>query len=255
MRLLPSLAAAFTLTVSAIPALAHTDALLAIDPDGKLVTGEYDGAVQSVDTRVFEGEFDGPYSNVWTSAEPGFNALPTSNSGLLPAGYTVLPGSASVTFDAKTFSISGDTSNLWHWDGSGSVSFAPVTGTTQLEISKSPSAVYSSILDGSATDVSGFEIDSTDSNGLLHKHLDFTISNTDASAPATGFYLWSMTFEVGALESDPVYFVHGLGLEDEEAHEAAIAFVESTVVPEPTSALLLAGLGGLAMLRRRRRLA
>ena len=90
-----------------------------------------------------------------------------------------------------------------------------------MEISKAPSAVFSSLLDGSASDVGGFVIDQTNAEGFLHKHIDFTISNTDASAPADGFYLWSLTISAGALETDLLYFVHGLGAHTEEKHEDA----------------------------------
>ena len=232
----------------------HTDAFFAVGPTGKLVAGQYDfdsNSVLNVNTRVYEGEFEGPFSNVWTVDEPGFNALPNTSLGL-PSGYMTLPSSTAVTFNANAFTIGASTSNLWHWDGSGSVSFAAVTGPTVLEISKSPTAVFSSVLDGSASDVSGFEIETTATDGFLHKHIDFSVSNTDATAPDAGFYLWAMTFHVGpSLETDLTYFVHGLGIADEAAHEIAISFVESALVPEPTSAVLLAGFGGLALRRRR----
>ncbi|MBI1335902.1 MAG: PEP-CTERM sorting domain-containing protein [Phycisphaera sp.] len=231
----------------------HADALIAIGPSNPLATGQYDfdgGNVVNLDTRVYEGEFEGPFGNVWTIDEPGFNALSSSLGGL-PAGYSTLPGSTSVSFDALAFTLGSSTSNLWHWDGAGGVNFTPVTGPTVLEIAKSPTVIFSSILDGSATDVTGFVIDTTGSDGFLHKHIDFSVYNTDASAPATGFYLWSLEIHVGSLVSEPVYFVHGLGTYDEEAHEAAIEHVQSNLVPEPTSSALLAFLAGAVVLNRR----
>lgn len=231
----------------------HVDALLAVDPSGKLVTGGFDfdaGEVESLNTRVYEAEFDGPFSGVWTTDEPGFNAV-SDTAGGLPAGYTTLPGSTAVNFDANAFTIGASTANLWHWDGSGAVSFAPVAGPTQLEISKSPTAVFSSTLDGSDSNVAGFEIETTGADGFLHKHIDFSIANTDLSEVDDGFYLWSLTLSAGELETDPVYFVHGLGEHTEIAHEAAVDFVQTNVVPEPGSLALL-GMGGLALLRRRR---
>ncbi|MEM9414420.1 MAG: PEP-CTERM sorting domain-containing protein [Planctomycetota bacterium] len=249
---------ALTLTASAAigsnAVAQHADGLLAVDPSGNLVTGQYDfedGTVLNVETQIYEGEFEGPFSGVWTTDEPGFNAL-AGNTGL-PAGYTTLPGSTSVTFDANAITIGTDTANLWHWDGTGAVSFSAVAAPTVLEISKSPTAVFSTILDGSASGVAGFEIETTSADGFLHKHLDFSVYNTDDSAPATGFYLWSLTINAGpGLQTNPLYFVHGLGIDNEDAHEAAIAYVQSDVVPEPGSALaLLAGAGLLAARRRR----
>ena len=265
MKFVKALTPALMIAATATPAFAdeeehaHVDALLAIDPSGNLISGGYafdEGEVENVDTRVYEAEFEqvlieGTPTNIWTTDEPGFNAVSSSVGGL-PAGYTTLPGSTNVTFTAKAFAIGGSTANLWHWDGTGAVNFAPVASPTELEISKAPSVVFSSILDGSASDVAGFTIDQTTTEGFLHKHIDFTITNTDSSAPADGFYLWSLTISADTLESDPLYFVHGLGAHTEEKHEEAAAFIESTLVPEPTSALaLLAGAGLLAARRRR----
>lgn len=260
MKLTTTLSKALLLAAIATPAFAddehaHVDALLAIDPSGNLVTGGFnfdEGEVESIDTRVYEAEFEQvPSTNIWTTDEPGFNAVSSSVGGL-PAGYSTLPANTDITFTGKAFEIDGTTANLWHWDGSGAVNFNPVASPTELEISKAPSAVFSSILDGSASDVAGFVIETTTSEGFLHKHIDFTISNTDATAPADGIYLWSLTLSAGTLESDPVYFVNGLGVHTEEQHEAAAEYVEANLVPEPGSALALLVGAGLVAARRRR---
>ena len=255
-----ALTLALTLTASAAAGHAsaqHADSLLVVDPDGNLVAGQIDfdsTSILNVDTRVYEGEFEGPFGpfdNIWTTDEPGFNALSSGNTGLLPVGYTTLPGETSVTFDANAITLNGNTANLWHWDGLGdTVNFAAVTGPTTLEISKSPTVDFSAILDGSDADITGFEIAETTSSGFLHQHIDFAV--TDTSAPDTGFYLWSLTLHAGAgLQTDPLYFVHGLGIEDEVAHEAAIGYVEASLVPEPGSAILLM-LGVTGLLARQR---
>lgn len=249
MKITPFVCTAALLSAFAGSALAgegHVDGLLLINPDGKLVTGGYDfenATVESVNTRVYEGEFDA----FGSSDEPGFNAVSNTNTSL-PAGYTTLPGSTAVSFNANAFSIGASTANLWHWDGIGAVNFAPVSSPTQLQIVES---AFSSILNGSASDVAGFVIDTTSASGFLHKHITFNLSNTDASTPDGGFYLWSLTLSVGQLSSDPAYFVHGFGEHNEIAHEAAVDFIQSTVVPEPSSLALLS-LGGLALMRRRR---
>ncbi len=233
----------------------HADALFAVGPNGQMVSGRYSfdtNMVVDVDTRVYEGEFEGPFGGVYTVDEPGFNAL-AGGLGGLPAGYSTLPGSAAVGFAGRAFAIDGQASNLWHWNGAGGVSFAPVTAPTVLEVSKSPSASFSSVLDGSNSDVAGFVIETTGADGFLHKHIDFSVYNTDATPAAAGFYLWAMSFDAGAsLETDLVYFVHGAGIEDEDAHEDAVSFVESVLVPEPAGVLVVMGLGVLGVGMRRR---
>ena len=255
-----NLTLALALTASAAAGHAgaqHADILLVVNPGGNLVAGQIDigsTSVLDVDTRVYEGEFEGPFNNIWTTDEPGFNALSSGNTGLLPAGYTTLPGSTSVTFDANAITLNAGTANLWHWNGLGEVNFAAVADPTVLEISNNFSIpTFPSItLDGSGAGVTGFEIDATGPSGDLHEHTNFRVYNTDASAPDTGFYLWSLTLHAGAgLQTDPLYFVHGLGIEDEVAHEAAIGYVEASLVPEPGSAVLLM-LGVTGLLARQR---
>lgn len=229
---------------SAASALAqHADLLLIKDLEGNLITGQYDfdsAQVMNTDTRVYEGEFDA----FGVSDEPGINALSSSN---IPNGYAALDGNTAVNFSANAFDINGTISNLWYWDGTGAVDFAVSTNT--LTISKAPSNIFSSTLDGSASDVDGFTIDTTSADGFLHKHIDFALSDIDANAG--GFYLWSMDFSVGSATSDSVYYVHGFGIEDEDAHEAAIDWVASNLVPAPAGALALIGLPMLSMRRRR----
>lgn len=225
---------------------AHGDAMLIIGPTGELQVGIYDfgdGDVVTTDAHVFEGEFD----EFGVSDEPGINAL-SSTGGSIPSGFSALPGLVDVTFTADAFDLDGVVANLWHWDGEGEVDFAPVSSGSYLSISKAPSVVFESVLDGSATDVDGFVIETTDATGFLHKHIDFALINLTGSVDE-GVYLWSMSFEVDSLASEPVYFVHGFGLHDEEAHEAAVEYVEEALVPEPASAALV--LIGLAAIRRR----
>ncbi len=225
----------------------HADALLVITPGDQLVTGLYDfgsNTLVSTDTHVLEGEFDA----FGTIDEPGFNALSSGNAQL-PAGYSTLPGSTAVDFVGKAFSIGAQTSNLWFWDATGPVVFTPVTDGTILNVSKAPAVSFSANLDGSASDVPGFTIDTTAADGFLHKHIDFSI--IDATTAAEGFYLWSFEISAGSYTSDPVYFVHGLGDHDEELHEEAIEYVETNIVPEPASLAMLAS-GAVCLLRRKR---
>jgi len=200
----------------------HADLLLIKDLDGTLISGQYDfddGDVLNTDTRVYEGEFD----VFGVTDEPGFNAV---SSGNIPSGFAALDGNTDLTFTANAFDIGGAVSNLWYWDGTGAVDFGISTNT--LTVSKAPSVIFSATLDGSVSGVDGFTIDTTGSDGFLHKHIDFALSGI---APSDGgFYLWSMDFHVGDSTSDSVYFVHGFGTEDEDAHEAAIDWVSTNLV-------------------------
>ncbi len=240
-----TLTTAIALCIAAGPAMAqHLDAFLIIDGNDKLVTGGFNfeaGTIDNTDTRVFEGEFD----ETGFSDEPGFNAL-GSDSPSFPAGFSALPGSTNVNFKANALAIGSQTSNLWHWDGVGPVEFTPVSAGTTLTIALGLSAV----LDGSASDVTGFTIDTTGASGFLHRHLNFTVNTPTAD---DGFYLWSLTLDVGAYATDPIFFVHDLGIENEERHEAAIDYVQDNLVPEPSSALALLIGSGLIAARRRRR--
>jgi len=231
------------LSITSIAPAQHADLLLIKDDAGNLLTGQYDfGTNQIVDTntRVYEGEFDA----FGTSDEPGFNALSASN---IPTGFQALGSNIPVSFDANTFQIGNMSANLYHWDGQGSVDFAASSNT--LTISKAPSLLFSALLDGSDTSVEGFDIDTTTSDGFLHKHIDLGLS--DISSSANGFYLWSFTIEAGGASADPIFFVHGFGIHNEPAHEAAVDWVNANLVPAPSSVLALFGFAAMTSRRRR----
>lgn len=221
----------------------HADLLLIKDAAGNLLTGQYDfdsGEVVNTNTRVYEGEFD----IFGTSDEPGFNALSSSN---VPTGFQALDANTAVSFNASSFDIGSTSANLYFWDGTGEVNFTAAANT--LTISKAPSNIFSAVLDGSDTNVNGFDIATTSSDGFLHKHIDLGL--TDISSSANGFYLWSLSVQSGLDSTDPIFFVHGFGLEDEVAHEAAVDWVGANLVPAP-GALSMLALGGLTATRRRR---
>ena len=204
----------------------HVDALLTVE-GGQLRTGHFDfdtGSVICADVRVYPAEFD----IFGTTDAPGFNAL---TGGNLPAGFDALPGSTAVDFGGVPITVDGTTSNLWFWDGQGAVGFQPVSGGTTLNVSKAPSFIFSADFDGSASAVTGFTIDFTGSTGSLHKHVDFTVLG--APTAADGFYLWSFVLTIGALTSEPMYFVHALGDQPDSVHSQAVAWVRENIVESP----------------------
>jgi len=229
--------------VSSIASAQHADLLVIRDDAGNLLTGQYDfdtGSIVNTNTRVYEGEFD----QFGTTDEPGFNALSSSN---IPAGFQALPAISELTFNANAFSIGNQVANLFFWDGTGEVDFTQ--SSNALTISKAPSNIFNATLDGGSSDVDGFAIDTTSSDGFLHKHIDAGLM--DISESAHGFYLWSFDLTIDGSTTDPIFFVHGFGLEDEVAHEAAIDWVNGNLVPAP-GALSMLALGGLTATRRRR---
>lgn len=225
----------------------HADVLLMRNSAGQLVTGAVDfgdNTVISSNLRVYEGEFDA----FGTTSDPGFNALSSSNPNM-PAGFQAIQGDTVVSFDANAFGINGVTANLFYWDAVGAnVSFG--ASTDALTISKAPSDMFTATLDGSGVGVLGFDIETTDADGFLHKHIDFSVD----PAAATGIYLWSLTVHAGDLSTQPLYFVHALGDIDEAQHEAAAEFVETVLVPAPGT-VVLAALGFVGVTTRRRRTA
>ena len=189
------------LSISTVASAQHADLLVIRDDAGNLLTGQYDfdsNQIVSTDTRVYEGEFDA----FGTTDEPGFNALSGAN---IPVGYQALSGNTALSFQGQAFTIGQTSANLFYWDGQGEVDFTGASNT--LTISKAPSSIFSATLDGSDSVVDGFDIDTTSSDGFLHKHIDAGLS--DISASAHGFYMWSLTLEHGSDTSDPIYFIHG----------------------------------------------
>ncbi len=216
----------------------HIDLLMLLK-DGELVTGTFDfdlDAVTSTGQRVYDGEFGGPFNlgggvYQYTTDVPGFNALSSAN---VPAGFSALPGNSDVTFDIVPFDIDGTSANLWYWDGVGAVDFAPAASVTWA-VSKVPSFAFKATAAGSNATVPGFTIDTTSPDGFLHKHLDFTLEGTGATAEdaiPSGFYALAMEFSVNPT-SDPIYFIHGAGTHTEPQHEAAIEYFETNLVSGP----------------------
>jgi hypothetical protein len=193
--------------------------------------------------------------------EPGYFALPAGDAEI-PAGATALPGNANVTVNLLPFTVSGNTANLFFWNGSGAVNFQPISqpGVTMV-IDPNP-------------------IGSTGATGGADIHPAYRLDNGGAGIPADGVYLTSGTVSVTSLINSPhIFYLHladALVTNEEDANQlsdgldngqtifkgkdfgfflAAQDYVQNNLVPEPSSLSLavvtITVLGG--SVRRRRR--
>lgn len=245
--MLRSILLAATVGIVATDAKAqHIDILVARDATGtKLVSGAADisNGNYTVGPRVFGADFGEDPMLPHLGSDPGYNAVAN------PTGGIALPGSTPLSFGFKTITIGSTTSNLFFWDGTGAVNFTAVPAGYSFTASKSGG--FSSTVTGTATNVAGFNINTTGSNGFLHKHLDFQIDGNGGN-PADGIYLVSQQFHMsGMVSSDPIFLVFNHGL-DEMIHDNAVEWTQTNLapVPEPGSVLLVALLGIAPWVRR-----
>jgi hypothetical protein len=253
----------------------------------RLVIGGYDDAATTAEVpdgqmRVFGGEVvpatgtAAPYESA-SPGEPGFRAATQSflnNASLTtPAGvYTALPAATPLTFSFLPITIGSDSRNLFYWDGTGAVAFAPAADSVSLDLTKQGGGGWTAGITGtSAGTIPGNTIQSTSSGGsagTVHTHL-FTSIAKAGSAPDQGFYLYSLELGMTGLQSsEPLYFVFGALDPDaltpaqltdfETAHGLAEVWVENNLaaVPEPaTLSMIGLGVASLAGMARRRAVA
>jgi hypothetical protein len=214
--------------------------------------------------RVFEAEMgEDPFDGTFTSDEPGFNH-PADDAGI-PAGAVSLVAGDEVFVMPRSLAVDGVTSNLFFWNGTGDVAFAPAVGASF--------AIDTGNLTGS--------IGTAGAGGAFDDHPFFVLDDGDASPatfPTAGIYLASFLTRVADLgPSDPLFLVMGteglitpefLGISQEqfnmlteaeldealeEVIEVAVSYVETNVVPEPSSLVAALSVYGVAMAIRRKR--
>lgn len=238
----------FLIALAPLTAQAHNDAV-PYALDGKIVTGGHDDALgtDTISTRVFGYDFGEDPFDPYFIGDPGFNngafaAGLYPNNGLLPVGKTL-------AFDVVT--------NLQYWDGTGSVAFSAAPAGVELGLARGSFEVQVS---GTGQSGSVPSIGSTGAGGRLHVHLGSNLYFNDSTNPSApnapdGIYLVGLKLKLtdgSLLPSDTIYLVYN-GLLDEETHDEAIDWVQTNLVPEPATWVLMAGaVVSLAPLVRRR---
>jgi len=191
--------------------------------DGKIVTGVVSAGGSGDEVipgqRVFGAEMG--------LAFPGFADEP---------GYFAADGSFA-TGATLGFNVRG---MLKAWNGAG---YVPAAQTLLIE---DPAAINSVVTPASDVLTPGFIFQSVDSTGGFDTHLNFLLSDGNA----TGVYLLELETTGAGLEKSEAYWVvfnNGAG---EEEHDAAIDWVSANLVPGPGAMVVFVGAG--VMVRRRR---
>ena len=220
---------------------------------GRLLTGAHDdlGGQTSQIMAVFGYDFGEDPLDPWVIGDPGFNNSSAFTTGVFPNDGK-LPTSSTLALAVAA----GRYGPLHYWDGTGGVSFAPVSDGVGINLNKGSF----NLLIGGATTSGSLNIASTGVSGRVHQHLESSIgSGWNGSAFATqgapdGLYAFGVILSAAGLTSDPIYLVYNVNL-SEEIHDAGIAWYETNVVavPEPsTVTLAMTAIVGSAWIGRRR---
>jgi hypothetical protein len=217
----------------------HAD-IVARAEGGRIVTsGHIDATNEDIPgLRVFALDFGEDPLDPFFAADPGFNS---------PAG--ALPPGSQLRFDIPSAAAVGLPSNLAYWNGQNEVTFgtSPAGSSLRLSLGSQDRTISAGI-----EPISGFSIGLAGADGSLHRHLSSLLLGSPPAEPAPGIYLISLQLvssDPSFALSDHLYLLYNNGL-PEEAHDAAIEFVQSNLVPEPSCTLALILLSALVPRRR-----
>ena len=219
------------------PAMAqHSDVEFEYD-NGQIVV--YGGEPSSLDaSRLFEGECPTSGLSQNFSSDPGF-------ASEVAEGLGVNPGDDIFLNFVLSPSLGGA---LQYHDGSG---FAATTANTLVE-GNAPGATDLTITSGGFSGDNPVFLQTADSAGDIHSHVDFTLS-AGAAQGAYGLLVELETSAPGISNSDPFWFVFNHGLDEITFEDVVVpAFQGGAAIPEPAFPILL-GIGSIGLGLRRRR--
>ena len=154
-----------------------------------------------------------------------------------PAGLDALPVGGDVYWDFLPITIDGVTSNLFHWDATGSVDFAPAT-VQKLSLfdvtNTNPRTV-----DGSAAAVPGERIGTVTNDFLsLHAHRFWSLQGEGGDPvlgggadPATGIYLTALRLRLdGFVPTEPFFVALATsGTSTSALNNGALPWIEANI--------------------------
>jgi len=209
----------------------HVDVLVQI-LEGQVVTGAYDfgTATAQFPRRVFDRAFEFREGNRMSGNDPGFNSVASPPGSLQP-----LPPNTELRFRLVSHPALGG--NFGYWDGEGPVRFVPLRGEASFEIAFAGvfGVLNQAWADGSATDVEGFAIATTDPTGGLHQHLRLSVVGSSVDRmPPVGIYAVALSLSVpGFAVSEPVFLLLHAESPDAAA-QAAVVHLKDVVDQLPT---------------------
>jgi len=210
-------------------------------------------------TEVLKWTFDAD-GTCFSQNHPAIAAAGSEHihDALYDSSFQYLPGNMDVYFAFRAFNLAGSTTNLAYWDGNGAVNFTAVSDGTTLSIRDTNG---STTADGSSSDVAGYAICTTESDGYIHAHPNHYIEKGGVT-PEEGIYLWCMELsmpDTNLTATEPFFVVINTPNCSISALDAAATWVADNAgslspVPEPSTWILFGSAGlGIFWWRRRNR--